>query len=145
MAGKCRFPGFQGSPAVPPRKSRTTPTVCAARLRLRRRRPPLWRTVIRQTHGLTHPGLDFRGEFRLFLQVVLYVLTPLPKAIAAIGKPGTALADDTVKFGDIQKTALSRNAFSEHQIELRLLERRGHLVFDNPDTDTVACDFLTLP
>src|SRR5699024_11952954 len=52
--------------------------------------------------------------------------------------PCSALIDDIQACCQIQHISLSGNAFSEHDIELRLFKRRRNLILYNFDSDMVS-------
>ena len=69
---------------------------------------------------------------------MLGVLASLAQAKLSIIDPGAALFDDLVLNRQIEEIALAADAVVVHEIELGLLERRGHLVLDDTHLDARA-------
>src|SRR5690606_18184241 len=56
------------------------------------------------------------------------ILHSLPKLVAVVGVPGAALLDEPVLHAEIDERPLTRYSGSIQNVELGLLEGRGHLV-----------------
>jgi hypothetical protein len=67
----------------------------------------------------------------VFLQIDFGVVAALAQARFAIAEPRAALLDNTQLHGQIQQFAGFGDALAEHDIEIRLAERRSHLVFNH--------------
>src|SRR5258706_11799706 len=71
-------------------------------------------------HALVHVGVGAEERLR--------VLAALPDARALEAVPGAALLQQTELARQVENVALARDAVVEHQVELRLAERRRALV-----------------
>ena len=78
------------------------------------------------------------ADFRIVPQVLLRILSALAYLIALVGIPGAGLHHNVQIRRQIQDIALPGDALAEHDIELRLLERRGHLILHHLDPGVVA-------
>src|SRR2546427_3177585 len=81
-----------------------------------------------QPELLAHPGLDLRRDLGVLAQEVARVLAPLADAVAAEGVPGAGLLDDALLGRDVDQLSLLGDAGAVQDVELRLAERRRHLV-----------------
>src|SRR5690606_34164309 len=71
-------------------------------------------------------------------QEVARVLLALAELVALVGVPGTRLAHDLVLNAKVDEAALTRDADTVEDVELRLLEGRRHLVLDDLHSRAVA-------
>src|SRR5690606_36742103 len=74
--------------------------------------------------------LDLGRDVFVLEQEVAGVLLALPELLAVVRVPRAGLLDDAVLDAEVDEAAFARDAGSEQDVELRLLERRGHLVLD---------------
>src|SRR5213594_1462641 len=81
-----------------------------------------------QPELLAHPGLDLRRDLGMLAQEVARVLAALADAIAAESVPGAGLLDDALLGRDVDQLSLLGDAGAVQDVELRLAERRRHLV-----------------
>src|SRR5271169_5322470 len=86
---------------------------------------------------LPDPLIDLGHELWILHQEGLDVLTTLTQLLALIGEPGTRLLDEPELDADVEQRALTADAPSEGDVELRLLERWRALVFDHLDPGPV--------
>ena len=77
-------------------------------------------------------------------QVELRILTALPDLFAIVGIPRTALLDNVFIGSEIQHITLNGNSLSEHDIKVRLFERRGHFILHNLDAGVISDNFPAL-
>src|SRR4051794_40966192 len=82
--------------------------------------------------------LDLVGQVGVVGEEAPRVLLALAELVALVGVPGTGLADDPRLDADVDQAALAADPLAVHDVELRLLERRGHLVLDDLDPSPVA-------
>src|SRR3712207_2495299 len=75
--------------------------------------------------------LDVRRDVRVLEEEVAGVLLALPQLVAVVGVPGAGLAHDAVLDTEVDEAALAGYADAVQDVELRLLEGRGHLVLDD--------------
>src|SRR4051794_4427696 len=87
---------------------------------------------------LEDPLLELVGEVGVVAQEVAGVLLALPELVALVGVPGAGLPDEARLDTDVDQAALAADALAVHDVELRLLERRGHLVLHDLDPGAVA-------
>src|SRR6266516_3863551 len=81
-----------------------------------------------QPELLAHPGLDLRRDLGMLAQEIASVLASLADAVATEGVPGTGLLDDALLGRDVDQLSLLGDAAAVQDVELRLAERRRHLV-----------------
>src|SRR5260370_35876342 len=74
---------------------------------------------------LLHLRFDLGGEVGVVLEIELRVLAPLPDPLLAVGVPGTGFLDDPGFGRDVHEQRLVADPLVEHDVELRLAERRG--------------------
>src|SRR2546430_6944236 len=98
------------------------------------RRPPRstlfpYTTLFRSLHPevLFHLGFDLDGEVRMVLEIQLRVLATLPDPLLAVGVPGTGFLNDARFRRDVDQQRLVADPLVEHDVELRLAERRRRL------------------
>src|SRR5215471_1450220 len=96
--------------------------------------------VANQAKLAAHAILDRPRDVRIVAQELLGVLASLAESLAAVRKPGTAFLDDSLVDADVDEIAVARDAFAVHHVELRLAERRSHLVLHNFDACAAADD-----
>lgn len=89
-------------------------------------------------------ALDFVRQRRIFVQELLGVLAPLPKAVLTQVEPSAALADNVEFHTDIEDVAGAGDAFVVHDIELSLAEGRRNLVFHHLDPGAAADRLLAV-
>src|SRR6478736_2166651 len=82
--------------------------------------------------------LDVGCDVRVLEQEVAGVLLALTELLAVVGVPRAGLLDDAVLDAEVDETALARDADAVQDVELRLLERRCHLVLDDLDAGAVS-------
>src|SRR5216683_7431878 len=75
--------------------------------------------------------LDRLADVRVVLEELLGILAALTEPLAAVGEPRAALLDDPLVHGEVDEIAGARDALAVHDVELRLAERRRHLVLDD--------------
>src|SRR5690606_8027255 len=88
--------------------------------------------------------LDAAAKLVVFLKERLHILAPLAEPFAPIGEPGTALFDNVVRRGQIDKVAGVRDALAVHNIELAFAKRRSDLVLDHLDPGAVADNLVAV-
>src|SRR3954452_239234 len=93
---------------------------------------------------LEDPLLELVGEVGVVAQEVAGVLLALPELVALVGVPGAGLPDEPRLDTDVDQAALAADALAVHDVELRLLERRGHLVLHDLDAGAVADHVLAV-
>src|ERR1035437_9655548 len=76
----------------------------------------------------------------IVLEVGAGVFAALADALAGVAVPCAGLLDDVVDHGQVEDVALAADALAVDDVELRLAEGRGHLVFDDLDLGAVAGD-----
>src|SRR5690606_12639422 len=77
-------------------------------------------------------------EVGVVAQEATRVLLALTELVALVGVPGTRLAHEAVLDAEVDEAALARDPHAVEDVELRLLEGRGHLVLDDLDARAVA-------
>src|SRR5690606_35590884 len=77
--------------------------------------------------------LDLSGEVRVVLEELAGVLLALAQLVSLVGEPGAGLADHAVLDAEVDQAALAGDALAVEDVELGLLEGRGHLVLDDLD------------
>src|SRR5215213_1905597 len=82
--------------------------------------------------------LDLLRDVRVLREELAGVLLALPELIALVGVPGAGLADDVVLDTEVDEAALAGDADAVEDVELRLLERRRHLVLHDLDAGAVS-------
>src|SRR5581483_5847482 len=87
---------------------------------------------------LLDPLLDLVGEVGVVAQEVADVLLALAELIGVVGVPGAGLADQPLLDADVDERTLPADALAVDDVELGLLERRGHLVLHNLRAGPVA-------
>src|SRR5205085_10711605 len=71
--------------------------------------------------------LDLGRDSRVFAEELAGLLLALAELVAVVGGPGAGLADDALLDTHVDEGALTGDALAVHDVELGLLERRGHL------------------
>ena len=89
-------------------------------------------------------GFDFVGQLRVVLEQRLDGVAALRQAGVAVAEPGAALLDHFQFDAQVDDLADVRDAFAEDDVELGLLERRGHLVLDDLGAGAVAGGFVAV-
>src|ERR1035437_126192 len=135
-----RIPGLRHDPssstrplynATPIRPYSPHPSPFASPVALRLLVHPL---TLRGQHRLVHAEhpldllLDLRHHRRVVLQEQLRVLATLADPLAVVAVPRPGLLDDPALRADVHQQRGVRNPLGVHDVELRLLERRRHLV-----------------
>src|SRR4051812_40925594 len=87
---------------------------------------------------LLDPLLDLVGEVGVVLQEVAGVLLALTELVALVRVPSTGLLHHALLDTDVDQAALTTEALTPEDVELGLLERRGHLVLDDLDPRAAA-------
>src|SRR3954469_8050553 len=82
--------------------------------------------------------LDLVGEVGVVAQEGADVLLALAELVALVRVPGAGLADEALLDPGVDEAALAAEAGAPQEVELGLLERRGHLVLDDLDTHPAA-------
>src|SRR5699024_3923114 len=82
--------------------------------------------------------LDLDSELRVVLEEPAGVLLALAELVALVGVPGAGLAHDAVLHPEVDQAALAGDAHAVDDVELGLLERRGHLVLHHLRAGAVA-------
>src|SRR5699024_1860921 len=82
--------------------------------------------------------LDLDGQVGVVLEELAGGLLALPQLIPRVGEPLTGLPDHAVLDTEVQQTAYTGDAHAVEDVELGLLEGRGHLVLDDLDPGAVA-------
>src|SRR5690606_33850738 len=82
--------------------------------------------------------LDLDGELGVVPQEAASVFLALAELVPLVGEPGTGLAHDPVLHAEVDEPALPGDAPAVEDVELGLLERRGHLVLDDLGARAVA-------
>src|ERR1700733_12503469 len=82
--------------------------------------------------------LDLVGHIGVFQQEVAGVLLALPKLLALVGEPRPGLTNEAVVHTHVDQRAFLADALAVEDVELGLLERRRHLVFDDLDPGAVT-------
>src|SRR5664280_14608 len=84
------------------------------------------------------PLLDLVGEVRVVAHERAGVLLALAQLVALVGVPGAGLAHDALLHAHVDQGAFPADALPVDDVELRLLERRRHLVLHDLDPGPVA-------
>src|SRR5664280_1149871 len=84
------------------------------------------------------PLLDLVGEVRIVAHERAGVLLALAQLVALVGVPGAGLAHDALLHAHVDQGAFPADALPVDDVELRLLERRRHLVLHDLDPGPVA-------
>src|ERR1700730_6585281 len=84
--------------------------------------------------------LNRLADLRFVLEELLGVLAALTEPLAAEGEPRAALLNDTLVHGEVDEIAGARDTLAIHDVELRLAERRRHLVLDDLHARAAADD-----
>src|ERR1700746_3538433 len=92
--------------------------------RCRRRVLPGYRNF----HLFPQRVFQFVPDVLILFQEVACILASLAHALATIAKPRAGLFENTLIHAKIDQVAFARNAFAIKNVELRLAERRSHLV-----------------
>src|SRR5690606_28753716 len=71
-------------------------------------------------------------------EVAARVLLALAELVAVVGVPRAGLAHDLVLDAEVEQAALAGDAHAVEDVELRLLEGRGHLILDDLDARAVT-------
>src|SRR4051794_10425997 len=82
--------------------------------------------------------LDLVGEVGVVTQEGADVLLTLAELVALVRVPGAGLADEALLDPGVDEAALAAEAGAPQEVELGLLERRGHLVLDDLDAHPAA-------
>src|SRR3954469_23141156 len=82
--------------------------------------------------------LDLIGEIGVVLQEVAGILLALAELVALVRVPSTGLLHHALLDTDVDQAALAAEALAPEDVELGLLERRGHLVLDDLDPRAAA-------
>src|SRR5512144_545895 len=82
--------------------------------------------------------LDLVREVRVVAQERPRVLLALTQLVALVGVPGAGLADEPLLDAHVDQAALTADSLAVEDVELRLLERRRHLVLDHLHAGAVA-------
>src|ERR1700691_3294510 len=82
--------------------------------------------------------LDLVGHIGVFQQEVAGVLLALPQLFALIGEPRPGLTNEAMVHTHADQRAFFADALAVENVELGLLERRRHLVFDDLDPGAVT-------
>lgn len=86
----------------------------------------------------------FFADLQVILQELLRVLPSLADLGVVVRVPCAALDDHAAVCRQIQDIAFPGDAFSEHDVELRLPERRRDLILHHFHTGAVADHFAAL-
>src|SRR3984957_16042644 len=97
-----------------------------------------------QSRIFANGALDPVGHLRIRLQERLGVFPALPKPYAVERKPSARLFNQAGLDAKVDQFADLGHAFSIHDVELNLLERRRDLVLDHLDPSLVADHLLAL-
>src|SRR5690554_3138802 len=89
-------------------------------------------------------ALDLLRDRRVFLEEVADVVLTLTDAITVVGVPGACLVDETLLDAELDQLAFARGALAVKDLELGLLEGRGHLVLDDLDAGLAADNLVAL-
>src|SRR5439155_26434672 len=84
--------------------------------------------VLVDAQRLVDLGLDLLGDLRVLVQVRLGVVAALAEPLVAVGEERAGLGEDGVLEPEVEDAAGGGDARAELDVELRLLERCGHLV-----------------
>src|SRR5690606_10473748 len=87
--------------------------------------------------------LDLGGQVLALVQELLRVLATLTEPDIAVGEPRARLVHDVVLDAQVDQQARPADALVVHHVELRLLERRRHLVLHHLHARAVARVVLT--
>src|SRR5262249_29723212 len=82
--------------------------------------------------------LDLVGHVDVFQQEVASVLLALAQLLTLIGEPGPGLTDEALLDAHVDERAFLADALAVEDVELGLLERRGHLVLHDLDLGPAA-------
>src|SRR5437763_4124604 len=83
---------------------------------------------------------DLHHDLRVLAQEGLGVLTALTELLAFVGEPRPRLLDDAEIDTDVEQRTFAADALPIHDVELRLTERRRHLVLHDLDARAIADD-----
>src|SRR4029450_5719544 len=93
---------------------------------------------------LADPALDFPGDLGMLIEEGARVLLALADALAVVAEPGPRLLDEALRHADVDDLAVAPDAGPVEDLELRLAERRRHLVLHDLDARLVADDFFAV-
>src|ERR1700744_5358172 len=82
--------------------------------------------------------LDLVGHVGVLHQEGTGILLALAELLALVGEPGTRLADEALIHTHVDQRAFTADPLAVEDVELGLLERRGHLVLDDLDPGAVT-------
>src|ERR1700683_3985652 len=82
--------------------------------------------------------LDLVGHIGVLQQEVAGVLLALPRLFGLIGEPRPGLTNEALVHAHVDQRAFLADALAVQDVELGLLERRRHLVFDHLDPGAVT-------
>src|SRR5207237_3658400 len=82
----------------------------------------------RRQEPRAHLLLDLARHLPVRLQVGARIVLALADAAALVGIPGAGFLDDPERAPELDDLAFARDALPVHDLELRLAERRRHLV-----------------
>src|SRR5207302_2179059 len=104
----------------------------------------LRRFAVDETVLLAYLRLDLLRDVAMIGEIFLGVLATLADALALERVPSAALLDDAALRTEIDDLAVARDAESIDDVELRLLERRRHLVLHDPHLGAAADDVVSV-
>src|SRR5699024_9329174 len=138
--------GGRSSPPVPP--GRWDPAARAGSAANRRGLAPPSEVDGYRCGLFLRPDTDTQGcldllfnlvrEIRVVFEEVPHVLLALTQLVALIRVPGAGLSDDAVLHPHVDEAAFAGDPLAVDDVELRLLERRGHLVLHHSGAGAVS-------
>src|SRR4029077_4483579 len=116
------------------------------RVRVQSGRISLFDVALRSRRQQPRPHLllDLARDLLVRQQVRARVVLALADAAALVGVPSAWLFDDPERAAGIADLALARDALPVHDLELRLPERRRHLILHHLVASHVAGEFLAV-
>src|SRR5690606_16119937 len=87
---------------------------------------------------------DLARKRGALLEELAAVVLALPQAVAVVDVPGARLLEPAVLHAELEDLALARDALAVHDIELRVAERRRHLVLHHLDAGFGADHLVAL-
>jgi len=82
---------------------------------------------------MTNFLLELLRHFRIVLEIFDGILSSLPQFLAFVEIPSSGFLKNPGLGAHIQEPCFIGDSRAEHDVKLRLTERRGHLVFDDLD------------
>ena len=88
-------------------------------------------------------ALDLREHLGTPFEIGARIVSTLTDALVSVAVPRTRFLDEAVFGAQVEHVAAAADSFSEEDIELASLERRGELVLDDLHAHAVSDRLLT--